>query len=289
MDFSFLPNKFNFFLHTHAFSDIYITDFGYNNLAKIKPFYHIRTQLNYTLHYIIGGSGELHFRDKVYYLKANDMFFLPPGEDFSYYPIQNDPWNYIWFGFNGTYAQSIAETINFNAQNPIYTCQSGIKIAEMLHTFMHNVYEKNNTNINFALGAFFNLVALVEYERNLKIKNDAAQTDYYVQKTKEIISLNYQNPTLTIEDLCSIVHLSHSYLCKIFKKISGQSIKNYLISLRMKKALELLEKETNTVKQIAYSVGYTDELYFSKEFKKFYNISPLKYKIKYINSKKTIT
>lgn len=282
MDFSFLPNNYTIFLNNPMDKDIFITDFGYNNLAKIKPFFHVRKQSHYTLHFILNGRGELHFKGNVYSLKSHEMFFLPPDEEFRYFPSQDEPWSYIWFGFNGTRAKNIAESICFTADDPIYICKYGIKITEMLHTFMNNVYEQRNACVNFSLGAFFNLIAMLEVERLPQIKSDTASVDFYIQKIKETISLNYQNPAVTIENLCATVHLSHSYLCKIFKQASRQSIKNYLISLRMKKALELLEKGSFTVKQIAVSVGYTNELYFSKEFKKFYSISPLKYKQKFI-------
>lgn len=56
------------------------------------------------------------------------------------------------------------------------------------------------------------------------------------------------------------------------------SPKQYLQQLRMEKAAELLTNTTYKVSLISSSVGYDDQLAFSKNFKHFYGISPLKYR-----------
>ena len=57
------------------------------------------------------------------------------------------------------------------------------------------------------------------------------------------------------------------------------SPKKLIISLRMKKALELLKNENYTISEIADKLGYKNQFYFSKEFKEYYGVSPINYKI----------
>ena len=66
------------------------------------------------------------------------------------------------------------------------------------------------------------------------------------------------------------------------KEETGEPPINYLIKLRLEKAREQLESQTeDSVKTISNSVGYEDVYYFSKLFKKYYGMSPLNYKSNY--------
>ena len=73
--------------------------------------------------------------------------------------------------------------------------------------------------------------------------------------------------------------MSSYYISKIFKKETGDTPINYLISLRMKKSKDLLEQfPERSIRSVAADVGYEDAYHFSKLFKKYYGISPLYYK-----------
>ncbi len=74
------------------------------------------------------------------------------------------------------------------------------------------------------------------------------------------------------------MYISPEYLGRIFKSGTGQSPMSFLISIRLEKAKELLEKEELTVAQISRQIGYNDAYHFSKLFKKHFSISPLAYR-----------
>ena len=71
-----------------------------------------------------------------------------------------------------------------------------------------------------------------------------------------------------------MVHVSHSYLCRIFKECTGQSMAAYLTSLRLKKAVELIASTNYSLLDISMMVGYSDYPNFTKLFKKFTGQSP---------------
>ena len=75
------------------------------------------------------------------------------------------------------------------------------------------------------------------------------------------------------------MYLSSFYISKIFKSETGDTPINYLISLRMQKARELLDKNPEqSIQTVAMAVGYEDAYHFSKLFKKYFGLSPLYYK-----------
>lgn len=86
---------------------------------------------------------------------------------------------------------------------------------------------------------------------------------------------------ISLNTISQNMYLSPVYISKIFKELMGDSPINYLIKIRLSKAKELLKKEKLPIKVIAKMVGYNDPYYFSKHFKKFYGVSPAKFKNTY--------
>ncbi|MGV8981262.1 helix-turn-helix domain-containing protein [Clostridium sp.] len=97
-----------------------------------------------------------------------------------------------------------------------------------------------------------------------------------LEKVKIFIENNYMND-ISLDNLAQYVSMSSFYLSRIFSKAYGMNIKEYIIKIRMEKAKCLLMEGNKSVKQIASEVGYLDQNYFSKAFKKYTNISPKEY------------
>lgn len=81
-------------------------------------------------------------------------------------------------------------------------------------------------------------------------------------------------------------HFSSAYLTKIFRSVYGYSIYEYVLKLRMERAKELLENPDIKILDISERLGYADNHYFSKAFKKYYHISPSQYRSDYLKGQK---
>lgn len=86
--------------------------------------------------------------------------------------------------------------------------------------------------------------------------------------------VNHYHKPLTLQDLAQIAGLSVSHYSRLFKRYAGYSPIDYLTHLRMDRAKELLVLSDYKLKGIAKSVGYNDEFYFSRMFKKVVGMSP---------------
>ena len=109
----------------------------------------------------------------------------------------------------------------------------------------------------------------------------------YVEHIKNLINSNYMLPTFPIHVLTNVLHLSHSYLCALFKKEMGMSMQQYLLTVRLNNASRLLIESDLPINEIAYSCGFNDALYFSAIFKKKGGLSPKDYRKKYAKKSKT--
>lgn len=91
------------------------------------------------------------------------------------------------------------------------------------------------------------------------------------------IDKNFAKP-ITLEMIAEMVGLSPTYFSKLFKTEVGKGFAEYLIDLRIEKSKKMLAETTDSVKTIAVNVGYMDDKYFSKLFKKNLGIKPTDYR-----------
>lgn len=92
----------------------------------------------------------------------------------------------------------------------------------------------------------------------------------------EYISQNYTKK-ITNDDLASLTDFSTDYFRKLFFRIYGVSPIEYVHSIRIKKAKEMLKSDYISISDIAFSLGYTNIYDFSRSFKNATGIAPSKY------------
>jgi YesN/AraC family two-component response regulator len=88
----------------------------------------------------------------------------------------------------------------------------------------------------------------------------------------------HYNENISVNDLAERYDMSSNYFSAIFKKEQHQSPVDYITTLRVKKAMELLECSDKSVVDIAKKVGYEEASYFYRVFKKYTGMTPLHYR-----------
>jgi AraC-like DNA-binding protein len=91
------------------------------------------------------------------------------------------------------------------------------------------------------------------------------------------LEANYDEP-IRLEDLREMAHLSNSALLKHFKEATGMPPMEYLLRVRIARAIELIHDSTVTITEAAFSVGFTDSNYFSRQFRRVMKITPSEYR-----------
>lgn len=112
------------------------------------------------------------------------------------------------------------------------------------------------------------------------IMEEAAQEGSNLQAIQRIHSYIerhfYEEISLSL--LSERFSYSPQYIAKKFKETYKKTVMTHISELRIKKAESLLERTNQSVAEIANKVGYTDENYFGKVFKKYNQVSPLQYR-----------
>lgn len=232
---------------------------------------------HYCIHHIISGTGYYSVNGETHKLLAGDTFILYPDTEVKYYADTEKPWEYAWVGFMGTDAATIIRSTDFTKEKPFI--KSGGPPKRMLRNQLNRVYEVkgNSHEASVAMtGALYTLLStFMHYSLQKETSKDIQLT--YVEKAKNYISTSYSYP-ITVEDVAAYVGISRSHLYRSFQTYQQQSPKEYLSSFRIKKACHLLKETTLSVSTVAYSVGFENNLYFSKAFKKLMQVSPTQYR-----------
>ena len=117
-----------------------------------------------------------------------------------------------------------------------------------------------------------------EVNTNLHILSNSPADDNLFDKIQKIIEDNISNPELNLKLLCTELNMSQSKLYKKLGAISSLTPNEFIQTFRLKKAAQLLKEDTSTISEVAYNVGFNDPLYFSKCFRKRFDISPSEYR-----------
>jgi len=88
-----------------------------------------------------------------------------------------------------------------------------------------------------------------------------------------------------LNSLAASLNISPSRLRHLFKKEMRVSFFAYLKLLRMQRAKELIETTFLSIKEIMFVVGISDESHFVRDFKRSYGLPPIKYRLRYLNSR----
>lgn len=113
------------------------------------------------------------------------------------------------------------------------------------------------------------------------------QMQQYVQNNSKLLSnqavsyiKQHYDKKISLKDVAENLSLSKHYLCSVFKKETGDNVSHYINMLRIEKAKMLLHKKDRKIKEIYEEVGYSNQQYFSKVFKKLTGMTVLEYKDK---------
>ena len=97
------------------------------------------------------------------------------------------------------------------------------------------------------------------------------------EKIIKLINENIANSDLNVEFLANGVGMSRVHMHRKLKELTNQSARDFIRSIRLKQAGELLSSQKLAVSEVAYALGFVNLSHFSNSFRDFYGMSPKEY------------
>lgn len=243
----------------------------------------------YEIYYLLDGERYYFIEKESYYVRKGDLVLINKGFIHKTSSAQKSYHDRILITFKGEKIEpifkigglSFAEFFGKNA-GVIHLNLSDQNFVESTLNGMAN--EMKNKNSGYDLLLYVKLVELLIYiHRNGNVHMVSDQSliksskHRKVQEIADYIVINY-NSIKSLDELANNFFISKFYLSRIFKEISGFTITEYINIQKVRKAQELLENEKNNITRISELLGYESITYFEKVFKKYMEMTPMKYR-----------
>lgn len=215
--------------------------------VKERPYAALSLRLNGTSRFIINNK---HFETS-----GGDVFFIPA--NVAYQVDYSSSEIIVIHLLDCDYNE--AECIRTNNDEGIYKL-----FCRMLDEWMIN------KSVNKAKSCVYEILYKLECINN----NSSVIRPIEFERCLSYLEGNYTNTYFNIKELCNHEYLSRSSLQRYFLRYLGLTPKQYLLELRLSKAIDLLTNESKTISEISFACGFKDEKYFSRIFKQVYGISP---------------
>lgn len=228
----------------------------------------------YNFHLCVSGCGYVKLSNgTITKLKAGDMFFTYPRMHAHYYPDKKNPWHYYWINFSGNGIYSLLNKIGISKEHPFIRLK---KLNPYKNLLVQNLKDhclyKDMSSV-FTRATLYNFFTMLIKETYSQEKKKPLESDH-VAKVLLYIEQNYSDPELSLKKLANVVSLNETYLSRLFCKVVGLPLKQYLNNFRVQRACSLFSEGETSIKNVAFSVGFTSQYYFSKVFSSIMEEAP---------------
>lgn len=234
----------------------------------------------FLLHFVEQGKGSFRTEFSSFDLGEGDCFLIHPEELVTYASDVAEPWRYRWIAFTGAEAAGLVHRAGFTPERPVLRDGKNSIIPQLLRRVLQAFQSKKTSSHLLSLGLLHELMAEAQETlvKDSTIPFGEAGVQRIVKQMIHYMTSQYAHP-VSIEQMCSSLGYNRAYLSRIFKKETGITPVTYLLKLRIDKSRQLLrERPELSIEQIAASVGLTDPLYFSRQFRRFHHESPSEYR-----------
>lgn len=251
-------------------SNLFLAEIGYEDNKVFHPFTTSKAANHYLLVYVAKGAGWYRVKNKKYTATENDFFVLPVQYANALEWSDENPWSIYWAYFSGSQAANIVKHLTENDVAPRKAKPLVGRVAQFNDILHHLELMENIENLVYANSRFYTFLC------SFRLMVLSARK--YAKKDGVIQSIEYMRENIssmiTLENLAEVAGLSVSHYCAVFKQKTMQTPMQLYTSMKIQRACQLLQNRNQTIKAIAYTLGFFDQYHFSKVFKQIMGITP---------------
>ena len=240
------------------------------------PTYWKKGRRDYQILYVASGKAHFWFNGIEEIVDSGHMVLYKPKEVQKYvYYVEDHP-EVFWIHFTGYDVKNILEYHGISLNQHVF--YSGT-LPEYKMSFRKIIRELQQCEYGYEdyIASSFNNILLLVSRQQQNGENYTVTIPEEIEIAVSYFNENY-NTKISVAQYAESLHISTNWFIRNFKQHMKMSPAQYLLSLRMVNAQSLLENTDYSVGEIAEIVGYDNQLYFSRVFKKEYGISPAQYR-----------
>lgn len=244
----------------------------------VMPTLRPKGRKDYQLLYIFSGKAYFTFHSfskKEVEIPAGHMVLYRPGQRQEYCYYAKDNPEVCWIHFSGSQTAEILDKIGFFNSNTLF-CGISFQYPELFRRMILELQLKRpcfEDLLVFYLEQLFTEIHRSQLEFSAEKYRNQKEMEATVHFFNEFFT-----QTISIEKYARDHHMSISWFIRSFKHYMGMTPMQYITSIRINKAKELLKNTSCSVQEISSLVGYENPLYFSRIFRKHTGNSPSQYR-----------
>lgn len=249
---------------------------NYRNIEALKA-------KGYLMLHIESGSGNFKLDLETYNIHNNTICFAYPGQVVSYLNLRNLN-GYIICGSHDFLLSAVPKLLDMKLFQ-LYSSRHAFEITECASLEISNVIDEVEKELNSHEYRKFeilqSLINIHIYKTDRYLYNKYYQLEQelplHVRKFYTYFRIE-QNYNLKVKDYANLLNISPNYLNGLIKKYTGSSVKSLIKKKIIRQACVYLIHTNLDSKEIAYSLGYNSQQYFTSDFKDTIGTTPAKYR-----------
>lgn len=236
---------------------------------------------------VVSGSVRCHVRNKNIILRENQGIFINSKVPHSFFPLSKEEPRMLTVIFHPSLLYGTLSNVVYARYVFPYTNDSNAAGILLSDQSVHIVKEMDQLYDSKSFGYELRIQSLLcsFFAEQLTSLQDTLQASPPVRKQTlsrmdnllNALHMQY-NQKLDLSELAHTLSLSKEGCCRLFKKMTGQTISQYLEDYRISQSLKLLRESPHNIMQISYMVGFSNPGRFSVAFKKRMDCTPKEYR-----------
>lgn len=246
-----------------------INSCGFQNILSDRTIIRKKGRKDYHLLLIDKGKCEVLYRNKLYTLTDGNLIIYKPDEE-QMYTFKTESTS-LWCHFTGSVVEELLDTCGINGG--VYFLSPNRTVFEAYSSMIQRFNQPGRER--FANVSFLELIYSIS---DAVFFSDRNKEYNAILPIVTYININY-NKQLTLDELAKKAGYSKSRFSHIFSEVMGITPMKYQNDMRLKVSCEMLASTELSVSAVAYSCGFKDPLYYSRMFKRKYNMTPTEYRL----------
>lgn len=228
----------------------------------------------YQLLYIVKGRGEFANQTTSYDIVKGTLVLLRPGVWHSYKPSKNEGWTEYFIGFSGEMADKAIEKL-FAEDEQIFNVGLKQEMVDLYQRAIEVAAEDRPSAQQLLCGIVMHLLGNLSYIAHSAITAD--RMDQIIEQAKAIMQ-EKASQNIDLDMLAEQLNVSYSWFRKVFREYTGYPPAKYFMLVKLRRAQYLLVNTQESIKEIAFSLGFKSPEHFYTTFKRVMGSTPSIYR-----------